>query len=288
MLSSLSALLESSTLWYPRYWGELCSLAFTQDRQQAQNLFQRAVDVRRRVLAKADWSPWLAEHELSSLSVAYTRLFLCAYFRRAVPEDLQAAVKTQPVKLFVPEGDTLRISRLWMAACEQEFAVQLVAPGLLTVRPLPKNNQDYADIIHNLHRTTYSLLPLAGLTPSFSSLYRGAIPKSDPLQLKGELGKFPQMDYTEIRLGSESHVRCCSLTPHACENYDLTPPRASYFVLGRGMEDVGADEACVLPTVLFSTNAKVPNRFKGSSENLILLAQDRLKVFFRLFEVPLG
>jgi len=288
MLSGLSFLLESRTLWHPKYWGELCSLAFTQDQQQAQGLFQRAVDVRRRVLAKVDWSPWLAQHELSSLSVAYTRLFLCAYFRKAVPEDLQAAVQTQPVKLFVQEDDTLRISRLWIAACEQEFTLKLVAPELLTVRRLPQSNQEFADIIHNVHRTTYGLLPLAGLTPTLSSLYRGAVPNSDPLQLKGELGKFPQMDYTEARLSNESHVRCCSITPHACENYDLTPPRDAYFVLGRGMEDVGADETCVLPTVLFTTNTKVPNRFKGSSEHLIVLTQDRLKVFFRLFEVPLG
>lgn len=288
MLKGLANLLEPSTLWHPKYWGELCSLAFTQDPQQAQSLFQRAVETRRRVLAKIDWSPWLAQHELTSLSVAYTRLFLCAYFRKAVPEELKAAVTTQPVQLFVPEGDTLRISRLWMAACEQEFSVQLVAPELLAARPIPQDNQDYADFIHQLHRTTYRLLPLAGLTPTLSSIYRGAVPLSDPLQLKGELGKFPQMDFTEARFGKDSHVRCCSLAPHACENYDLTPPRAAYFVLGRGMEDVGADEACVLPTVLFTVNAKVPNRFKGSAEHLIVLAQDRLKVFFRLFEVPLG
>lgn len=288
MLSALANLLEPRTLWHPRYWGELSSLVFTQDKKQAQALFHAAVSVRRKKIAQTDWTPWLGQHEFRSLPAAYTSLFLCAYFKKTVSDELLAAVNTQPLPMFVPDGDSLRISRTWMAACEQEFTLHLVDPHLLSVNLLPGDNRDFAYYIHHLHRTTYRLLPLAGLPPTLNNVYRGAVPNNDQLQLRGGLGRQPLVDYVEVKIERDKHLRCCSLTPHACENYDLVPPATTYFVLGRGMEDVGASEACVLPTVLFTTNTKVPSRFKGNAEQLLVLSQDRLKAFFRLFEVPLG
>ena len=290
MLRGLFHHAEKKTFYSPVYWKALSNLLFSQDKKEAQKLLQRVVDSHRKQFSEIDWRPWLAENEFASLPAAYTRLFYHAYFRHPLPDDLKPSISSQPIPVFSLDGSFLRLSRPWMAACQQELGLNLVLPELLTVRKLPSTNQDYADYVHAVHRTTYNLIKLASLKFTMESVYRGAVSHTEELTIRGQLAPYPIFDVLEEVYDNERHIRCCSIKPHACENYDITPVRSHYFVLGRAMEEIGTSEACVLPTVLFSTNSKVPNRYKGNTEQtqLLIMGEDRMKVFFRLFEMPIG
>lgn len=117
-------------------------------------------------------------------------------------------------------------------------------------------------------------------------MYRGIFPLDDPITISISLSQKPHLEWEELSVNGTSTTRCCSIKPHACENYDFDPRRGIHFVLARGMDIDGTKTDCVMPTVLFSVHEIPKDRYRGNAEpeHILLINKRKMNEFFYLFE----
>lgn len=179
------------------------------------------------------------------------------------------------------------LSRAWMWAIQSELGIKLLPDELFFLKPEPNKHIEYSTFIHNIHRATYNIMNFKGIQPTFSVIYRNVIEDNRVFKSKYSLTKEPMIEYNAISLEGVLNIRCCSLKPHACENYDFSVSENTLFVVARGMEEVAVgDIRNALPTVLFTFNHKDISRFKSNAEykDVLVMDLDQFYKFIYLYE----
>lgn len=189
--------------------------------------------------------------------------------------------------MYSKQNGQIWLSRAWMWAIQSELGLNLLPDELFFLKPEPNKHIEYSTFIHNIHRATYNIINFKGIQPSFSVIYRNVIEDNRVFQSRYSINKEPLIEYNAIKLDGALNIRCCSIKPHACENYDFSLNESNLFVVARGLEEVGIGQfKTALPTVLFTFNHKDITRFKSNAEykDVLILDMDRFYKFIYLYE----
>ncbi|CAG9319484.1 unnamed protein product [Blepharisma stoltei] len=259
----------------PLQWSNIARLIFSQDHSLANQIYNSVVEKHKKSFQKLN----LKQHD------RIIDLIISAYMKEPANEALKSRL-TDFQGIFEENEGRLRISRAWIDAIQQETKIKLFPDRLLKIPDRNLDNRHYAEIIHNMHTAAYNIMTYKKLEPTMNFFYRGIFPVHDKLELKGNLGDKLRLENDEIKIKDEVHIRCCSIKPHACENYDFDPTPNVTFIIARGMDDNGKQSICVMPTVLFSVHDLPKFRYKGNAEpdSIFLVNKAKLKEFFYLFE----
>lgn len=179
------------------------------------------------------------------------------------------------------------LSRAWIWAIQSELGLNLIPQELFFIDPEKNKHVEYANFVHYIHRATYKIIEFKGIEPSFSVIYRNVIEDNRIFTPKIKIGNKPMVEFHAIELDGALNIRCCSLKPHACENYDFTANDNNLFVVARGMEEARHGEVrAVLPTVLFTFNYKDITRFKSNADykDVMVFDMEHIDRFLYLYE----
>lgn len=261
--------------YYPSLYPSLLKLTHSRDKEISANCFNYIVSKHIETLSK---TPGLSKEQLLDLLIA-------SYFRYPLSGSLKNFL-SQFSNIFQIANNSIRLSRSWISAIQAYTETPLFPQQLFALSPGTWTSNDYAAHIHYIHQATYNILHYKKITPTLQLIYRNSLRDSPEVTLKGTLTKFPVTEYDTSYINKAKNIRCCSIKPHACENYDFDYNSKSLFVLLRGMDDVGNNIECVLPTVLFTFHHFPVYRYKGNvqPEELLLVNHPQLRSFFWLFE----
>jgi hypothetical protein len=122
----------------------------------------------------------------------------------------------------------------WMDAIQRVCNFQLIAPGLLTVEKQRFDNVWFAERVNNIHLTTYKILERMNLPLTLTNIYRGALESNAVYNEDASLENY-KLEMEKWKIDGVVHIRCYSLKPHACENYDFDYKKRLYFHVARGL-----------------------------------------------------
>lgn len=202
--------------------------------------------------------------------------------------ELNSGIYDEFSWMFVRKNGKIWISLAWLWAIQAELGVKLIPKELFQIRHDKNKTLYHADQIHYIHIATYNILAYKGLKPTFSRIYRNVIIDDREIQILKSLTKVPAIEYFDIGLEGVLNVRCCSIKPHGCENYDLSVNQNEIFVISKGMNEVSYMKSeNVMPTILFTHHPLDWQRFKSTVnyKDVLVLNTTQIELFFYLYEI---
>jgi hypothetical protein len=198
--------------------------------------------------------------------------------------------------MFSNSKNGITLSRAWIKAIQKEYKISLIPDQLLDIPKIIDNRRHVIDTIHYIHQATYNILSYKNIEPTYNLIFRNTVNieksiyskyKDHILSADRTLSKFPIYEYDKVKLET-FNIRCCSIKPHGCENYDFNFNKSYKFVISRGMDEKSYVETeCVMPTILYTLQEKNLRRYKGNADinDVIFIAGDDLMNFFEMYEV---
>lgn len=259
----------------PTLWPHLSSVVSNQGTQEANDLIKRVVDRHMQTLESKDLpASYFIEDFLFDL-----------HFNR--PTEPHSEVIEALSFMIERTNGKVRITRAWLEALQNKLNLNWFPTELFRIPYRYLDNRYYAEQIHRIHKATYNILEARQVIPTLRLIYRNAVKDDEEIALKGKLSTYTVLENMEAKLEGVPNIRCCSLKPHACENYDFDFRRKSVVIIARGMDEENAmSQFVALPTVLFTRHGLNYARYKSNLEAnyLIVLDTERLYTFFYLFE----
>ena len=213
--------------------------------------------------------------------------FLCDIHLQNEPE-LNSGIYDEFSWMFTRKNGKIWVSLAWLWAIQAELGLNLLPSELFKIKLTKNKVLGLADQIHYIHRATYNILAHKGLKPTFSRVYRNTIIDDREIKTLSELARVPVVEYFDTVLDGVLNVRCCSIKPHGCENYDLSLNKNNIFVISKGMNEVSYMKSeNVMPTILFTYQPLDWQRFKSTAnyKDVLVLDGTQIELFFYLYEI---
>ena len=259
----------------PRIWTLTCSVFTTQNSHKANKVYEYFVEKHKKKLKTMENKQ--ADKMIDFLCAVHLRDELSLKSGRY--DNLSWMFKTTKLGIFV--------TRAWIDAIQQDLNISLIPKKLLEI-PLKNDMRYVLETIHYIHLATYNIINYKGLVPSYGLIFRNIIQTDSEIPLKGWISKSPFFELEQVKIQNVLNIRCCSIKPHGCENYDLEIKENRVFVLARGMDEAGFNQfECVMPTILYTLHPNSRSRFKSTApmDQVITISGEDLHRFFFLYEL---
>lgn len=264
----------------PPLWSSCLKLMASRSDLEATHIYNRILNNHRDSFHKADWTGF------NNLKDTFSDLLLTSYLREPITDEVKNTLAQFPIQIFTINNQDLHIHPVWIDTLQQELSIDIFPQEIFQLKKPSYDTRYYGERIHYLHRATYAALKLRNKKFTLRNIYRDAIASDELVNIKSNLTKRLMLERDEAEIDGFKSLRVCSIKPHACENYDFEVRKRVRVILGRGMDDLGHQVVCTLPTVLFTIHEKAQDRYQGNidSFSLNIINRKGMDKFFYLFQ----